>query len=318
VTKGLTISSRSVFAGGLLGGLCGLGHLGRQKAIEAERTHPPLGEIIDIEGTPVHFTRQGKGPTIILIHGAGGNVRDFTFSLAGKMAKTNEVIAFDRPGHGYTGCLNRRGESPREQAELLHKAALRIGVTSAIICGYSFGGAVALAWALGEPSFVTGLLLISAASHPWPGGVGILFSAAASHVTAPFVVPMIAAFAPTSIVDNTLSSVFRPRKPPPGYLDYIGAGLSLRAHSILANTRQVVTLKRHVLKMAKHYTELKMPVEILHGTEDRTVYAALQSEILARSLPNARYTQLHRVGHSPHHHSHPEILAALGRLNALH
>ncbi len=312
------MSSGSVFSAGLLGGLSGLGHISRRKAAEAEETHPPIGELLDIEGTQVHFSRQGTGPTLILIHGAGGNLRDFTFELAGKMAKTNEVIAFDRPGHGYTDLLHRGGESPAEQARLLHKAALKLGVGHAIVCGYSFGGAVALAWALAHPEFVKGLLLISAASHPWPGGVGLLFGSAAHMFTAPFVVPAIAAFAPESIVETTLASVFRPRKPPKGYIDYIGAGLSLRAHSVLANARQVARLKPHVLQMAKHYHTLEMPAEILHGTEDRSVYAALHSEALHHDLQNSRYTPLHRVGHSPHHHSHDEILAALVRLNALH
>ncbi len=311
------MSSRSVFSAGYLAALTGLGHLTRRKARAAEDTHPPLGKIIDIDGFRVHYTDIGTGPTLILLHGAGGNLRDFTFALADKLAQTNRVIAFDRPGHGYTDLLHHKGESPMEQADLLHKAAQVIGIEQALVCGYSFGGAVALAWALEQPAFVTGLLLIAPASHPWPGGVGLLFHSAAHRLTAPFVIPAIAAFAPKNIVDKTLSSVFRPRKPPKGYLDYVGAGLSLRAHSLIANARQVARLKPHVRAMAERYGSLQMPVEILHGLEDRSVYAAIHSEALARDIPHARYTPLPRIGHSPHHHAHDAILAALARLNTL-
>jgi pimeloyl-ACP methyl ester carboxylesterase len=311
------MSSRSVFAAGPLAALTGFGHLSRRRAQAAEASHPPLGEFVNIEGKRVHFHREGYGPAVILIHGAGGNLRDFTFELAGKMAVDHQVIAFDRPGHGYTDILHRRGESPAEQAHLLHRAARRIGVERAVICGYSFGGAVALAWALDYPEFVEGLLLISAVSHPWPGGVGVLFGSAAHLLTAPVVVPAISALSPEKLVSRTLTSVFRPKSPPKGYLDYIGAGLSLRAHSVLANARQVAGLKRHLSAMAPRYPGITVPVEILHGLEDRSVYASLHAEVMERTMPRATYTPLPRIGHSPHHHSHPEILAALARLDAL-
>ncbi len=312
------MSSRSIFSAGTLAAATGLGYISRRKALDAEKTHPPLGEFVSINGKRVHYVRQGEGPALILIHGAGGNLRDFTFELATKMAKTNEVVAFDHPGHGYTDPLHWRGESPGEQSELLHNAALEIGITSAIICGYSLGGAVSLAWALEHKVFVKGLLLVATASHPWPGGVGLLFSSAAHLLTAPFVVPEISAFAPVSIVERTVKSVFWPQKPPKGYLDYIGTGLSLRAHSVRANARQVARLKPHVTKMAAQYHTIEMPVEILHGKEDRSVYATLHSEALHRTNPNSNYTALSHIGHTSHHHAHDKILAALHCLNALH
>lgn len=311
------MSSRSVFSAGPLAALTGLGHLSRRKAREAEASHPPLGEFVNIEGKRVHFVRMGKGPAIILIHGAGGNLRDFTFELAGKMAADHQVIAFDRPGHGYTDTVHKHGESPTEQAHLLHRAVRHIGVERAVVCGYSFGGAVALSWALDYPEFVEGLLLISAVSHPWPGGVGVLFSSAAHLLTAPLVVPAISALSPEKLVARTLRSVFRPKNPPSGYLDYIGAGLSLRAHSVLANARQVARLKPHLAAMAPRYASIDMPVEILHGLEDRSVYASIHAQAMERTIRRATYTPLPRIGHSPHHHAHPQILAALSRLDAL-
>ena len=72
----------------------------------------------------------------------------------------HEVIAFDRPGLGFSG---RPAAAPtsvwRLQAALLRGALARLGVARATLVGHSFGGAVALAWALEAPETVAGLLL---------------------------------------------------------------------------------------------------------------------------------------------------------------
>lgn len=311
------MSRRRASEAGPVGLVTGLGHRSLRLARLAEQQHPPLGEILNVDGTAVHYMRQGSGPVVILLHGAGGNLRDMTFQLATKMAKTNTVITFDRPGHGYTDILAPKGESPGQQAALLHRACARIGVRQAVICGYSLDGAVALAWGLAEPEFTQGLLLISAVSHPWPGSIGWLYKSAAHPLTSAFVVPFLAAFTPESLVQSTLKSVFQPKGAPEGYLDYVGAGLSLRPHCLRANARQVARLKGDVTEMARNYHKLAMPVEILHGDQDRAVYAEIHAEKLAATLPQARYTELAGIGHSPHHHSHAAVLAALGRLNAL-
>ena len=309
---------RSIFDAGPVAGVTGFGFLIRNRARQAEASHPPLGPIVKVGNKHVHYHRQGKGPVVILIHGAGGNLRDFTFQLAAKLAETNDVIAIDRPGHGYTDTLHNMGESTAEQADLLHDTVVALGIRRAIICGYSLGGAVALAWGLQYPEFVAGLLLISAVTHPCPVSIGLLYQSAAHPLSGAFMVPALAAFTPNSLVRSTLQSVFQPKDVPEAYLNYIGAGLSLRAHSIRANARQVVNLRRHVVEMTPHYDRLKLPVEILHGTNDRSVYAEIHAERLTETLAQSVYTVLPGIGHSPHHHSHKEILAALARLNALH
>jgi pimeloyl-ACP methyl ester carboxylesterase len=132
----------------------------------AEASHPPLGEFITIDGTRVHYLIEGDGPPIVLLHGAGGNLRDFTFELSGKLAETYTVISYDRPGHGYTDTLHDEGESLAEQAALLKSATDALGFPSAIIAGYSFGGGVALAWGLDYPNATDGLILMNAVSNP--------------------------------------------------------------------------------------------------------------------------------------------------------
>ena len=315
------ISSRSVLAAGWPAALTGLGFLARARARRAEALYPPIGRIVTHAGKRVHVLRMGQDapgrPPVVLIHGASGNLRDFAFALMPKLAETGQVIALDRPGHGYTDRLHERGETPAEQVALLHGTLQALGVEGAILLGYSMGGAVALAWALEHPGFVRGLVLASGVSHPWPGGIGWLYASAAHPVTGAVVVPAVAITQPRGLIEKTIRGVHAPQPVPAGYTEQIGPELALRAHAILANTRQAAVLKPHLRAMAARYPQLSMPVEILHGLADRTVPAAVHGEPLARLLPSARYQPLAGIGHAPHHHAQDAICTAIARIRAL-
>ena len=309
----ILLAAAAVFAGAAFQ----IRRMGAGKRQTAEEKYPPIGKIIQVQGVDVHYTRQGSGPAIILLHGAGGNLRDFTSGLASAMAKTNEVISFDRPGHGYTDLDNTFGGSPMEQAAFLHAAAVQLGVTQATVLGYSLGGAVALAWALQEPDFVQSLLLVASVSNVWPRELRLLYRSAANPVTGSVVTPVIAAFAPQNLMDTIVREVFFPQIPPDGYNELIGADLSIRAATIRANTRQITGLRKHIVAMAKRYGELTLPVELIHGDADTVVPVHIHSDVMAKTLPHATFTRIAGLGHGAQHFAKDEILAALGRLNAL-
>jgi len=284
------------------------------KSIQAEADCPPIGNIIQVGRAQVHYYEKGTGPAVLLIHGASGNIRDFNFGLIDKIAKTHRVIAIDRPGHGYSSRLNLYGESPRQQAQIFVETANALGVETAIVAGYSLGGIVALAAALDFPKFTSALLLMSGVSHPPKGKAGWLYTLAGSHLTGPLLAQYIAAKMPIKLIEEKIASVFQPQSPPEGYLKDIGAGLALRAHTIRANARQVVTLLPHIHMMQERYADLRLPIEILHGDLDKSVPAAEHADRLAATLPHAKYTRLSGVGHAPHHVAQEQILQALVRL----
>lgn len=283
----------------------------------ARSEFPPTGRIIDVEGAQVHAHVAGRGPDLVLIHGAGGNVRDFTFDLTKRLTDRFRVIAFDRPGFGHTGAAPeagvKRGESPREQARLLQKAAEAIGVTSPIVLGHSFGGAVALAWALERPEETRALVLLGGATMPWPGGLDALYRINASTLGGAVVVPLISAFATQGMADRVLKRVFAPDPVPEGYADAFGIPLSLRRDTLLSNARQVNGLRPHLVTMSEAYSSLRMPVELVHGTADEIVPAEVHSIPLAEMLAGANLTLLPGIGHMPHHAAPDDVVAAIDR-----
>ncbi len=291
-----------------------------QREVTANASYPPIGELLNIDGVTVHAKVQGSGPDLVLIHGASGNMRDFTFDLVEELASRYRVILFDRPGLGWTdvlpanlGAWNASAASPQEQAAILQQAADQLGVTNPVVLGHSYGGAVALAWGLARPSQTPGLVLVSAVSEPWPGDLGWQYKLTGSAIGSALVIPMITAFLPEKLVAASVDAIFAPQPTPQGYARHIGADLSLRRGSMRANAQQVNSLLPHIKEMVPLYDLLTMPIEVVHGTIDNIVPLEIHAQVLMPQLPDAKLTTLPGIGHMPHHVDGGSVIDAIDR-----
>lgn len=282
----------------------------------AEARYPPLGRLIEVNGRQVHVHVEGAGPDLVLLHGANGNLRDFTFRLSAELARDFRVIAFDRPGLGFSEPLDEANTSPVAQAAHLRAAAAALGVRRPVVLGHSYGGAVALAWGLGAPDETAALVIVAGASHPWEGGLGLSQTLPATRLGGAALVPLVTAFAGRDAAEGALEGVFRPQPVPEGFTEHFGLGLSLRRASIRRSAEQVSALKPWLAAMAPHYPGLAIPVEIVHGTADRTVGLRIHAERLAADLPDAGFTRLEGIGHMPQHAAPEAVIAAIHRAAA--
>ncbi|MCX7299011.1 MAG: alpha/beta hydrolase [Rhodobacterales bacterium] len=308
----------------LAGGIIFVERRASARETEAQARFPPLGQMLTVNGRKIHAVVMGQGPDLVLIHGAGGNLRDFTFDLAGRLAPHYRVIMLDRPGAGYSerasvayeSLWTTTAESPREQAELLQQAAAQLGAVRPIVLGHSYGATVAIAWAVYFPDRIAALVDISGPVMPWPGGLSWFYNVNGSLAGGVAVPPLLTAFATQGMIDDSLIGVFAPNPVPVGYADSFGVPLSLRRSAIRANARQVSTLRPLVVEMSPLYPQITIPVEIVHGDADVTVPLAIHSEPLSRLVPDAHLTVLHGVGHMPHHIYPDTVIAAIDRAAA--
>ncbi|MEM9813591.1 MAG: alpha/beta hydrolase [Pseudomonadota bacterium] len=278
-------------------------------------TEIPTFDFVTVEGLKIHYRILGEGPPVIALHGAAGNLLDWEIGPARELAKRHRVLLLDRPGFGFSE-RPANGHELSVQARILASAAQKVGFPRAILIGQSFGGAVALAWALERPDSVAGLCLIAAPSHLWPGGVGPLYTTLSVPVIGPVLAHVLPRMAPESRIEGRIARIFHPAAPPEGYLERIGVSLSLRPKQLRAAAMDLTRLKPQIRAMVPHYPSLKMPVEILHGKADRVVLLRLHSRPLARAVPDARFTRLPGQGHMLHHTATPTFLDAVGRLAA--
>ena len=279
----------------------------------AEEQFPPQGKFLDVDGTRVHYVTKGTGPDIVLIHGASGNLRDFTFSLVDKLANRYRVTAFDRPGLGYTDRVDPEGTSIIQQAHLLADASRKLGLQKPMVLGQSYGGAVALAWAVERPDDISALILVAAASNPWDSDLSLFYKVTSSDLGSAAVVPALTAFVPTPVVDAAIDDVFSPQDEPEGYAEHIGAPLTLRRETMRANAMQRANLLDEIEALHTRYGRIDVPTEIIHGDADTTVGLSIHSIPLSKQIDGANLTVLEGIGHMPHHVAEPEVIAAIDR-----
>lgn len=99
-----------------------------------------------------------KKTPVIFIHGAGGNGTLWHNQLLG-LARVCTPLAVDLPGHGSSeGEAADRISTYREQIKDFIESA---GLSKAVLCGHSMGGAIAMDCALNYPENLAGLILVS-------------------------------------------------------------------------------------------------------------------------------------------------------------
>lgn len=286
--------------------------LAMYKSAQAVKKFPITGQLIEIKGTKIHAAVMGAGPDLVMIHGSSGNLLDFTTSLASRLAKTYRVILIDRPGLGHSDSFDAKGETLRDQALVLRDVSRQLGAKKPLVLGHSFGGAVALAWALHAPKDISALILLSAPSHPWDTGLSVYYKIMSAPFFGNCASRFVCAFAPERTIQTNLKETFFPQAIPDGYRDRLGLELYLQPKVMLANARQRRNLKKQIREMTPLYPKISVPTEIVHGTSDNIVPIEIHPKLLAKDLPNSNLTELKGIGHMPHHWSQDAVCKAIG------
>jgi pimeloyl-ACP methyl ester carboxylesterase len=282
-------------------------------AARMQAKYPPIGTSVSIDGRRVQLVDRGPKAaparqTIVMIHGASSNLRDMVFAFDKRLPADLRLFAIDRPGHGYSERRDMRADANLDlQAQLIADAMSAQGIKRAVILAHSFGGALALRFALNHPDRVAALILIAPVSHAWPGGIAWYYSVTNTPLIGPVFANTLAPLAGYFTIDSAIDGVFKPAAPPEGYRDGIGAGLVLRPGNFEANAVDVASLLPQVVAQSGRYAEIMVPVLIFASDVDTVVSPTIHAATLAAQVPHGRLMVIHGGGHAPHH-SKPEII----------
>ncbi len=115
-----------------------------------------------INGARLNFVQlhegDGRAENLVMLHGLAANIAFWYFRYACEFAKDFRVTVFDLRGHGRSQ-MTPAGYSPEMLAGDLRELLDRLDIPRAHILAHSFGGVVALRFALDNPGRVQSLVL---------------------------------------------------------------------------------------------------------------------------------------------------------------
>ena len=252
-----------------------------------------------------HIQAHGDGPTILLIHGAGGATQSFRH-LFPLLAEDHHVVMVDLPGQGFTqmGARQRCGLDP--MAEDLTALCRHMGWRPARIVGHSAGAAIALRmWELGlRPQH--GITGINAALGKFKGVAGWLF---------PIMAKALAVTPFSASVFTATSTRHSVRQLIAGTGSQIDAeGLALYYRLATDHTHVDATLAMMAQwdldGLLSRLPALDAPVHLIAGDADRAVPCDVSRDA-AKRLPEARLTLLSGLGHLAHEEDAATVAEAI-------
>ena len=266
---------------------------------EAAAATAPEPDQIEVNGRRLRYLKLGDadGVPVIFIHGFGGDLNNWLFNQPA-LAESHTTYAVDLPGHGGSSKEPGAGDVAT-LAGSINDLMAALDIPKAHLVGHSLGGAVSLALALDHPERVASVTAIATAGLGPEISMeyieGFISTGRARKLKS--ILEMLV-FDPALVTGDMVEDVLKYKR-----LDGVEAALTKIAGSSFAGGRQAFSARPRL-------GEIKAPVQVIWGREDRIVPAAH-----ADGLPGSvNVTVIDQAGHLVHMEKSAEVNAAVTRI----
>lgn len=119
---------------------------------------------VQVDSLQINYVEAGKGETLLMIHGLGGNASHWKRNIE-TLSKKFRCIAVDLPGYGSSSKVERAEANTQLDfyADIIASLLKKLKIPTAVIMGHSMGGQVSMVLALKYPALVNKLVLVAPA-----------------------------------------------------------------------------------------------------------------------------------------------------------
>lgn len=298
ILKWLLILLVVLLIGSSVMGILGIGNLNYDDNINAT--------YIDINNQKIRVLEKGEGNDILLIHGTPGSVEDMQ-PLFDSLAQNNHVIAYDRPGHGYSSA-NDIPRNLNHNTKIAEDIVEYYKMDSATVIGHSYGGIIAMNMAVNQNDrvdqfYVLGSPLFTFNVDPIYTLFKIpLLSTSLSWLTSgPYSASKIESELPTRFADSSLI--------PTTEFVNVRKELWTQPKVILSTSLETAQIKDNMSTIIPKYNSLQEKVNIIMGEDDVAYYITDLKKHLP--LPNVEASFYPNTGHFIQMESLDRLLAEI-------
>ena len=250
---------------------------------------------VSVDGFALNYVSAGSGRPVVLIHGNPGSHRDYTLSVFEQLSQSYHVLAFDRPGHGFSERPDSKQTTVEVQAEVIFAALRKLSIDKPVLVGHSWGGSVVLAAAVAYGSELSGMVLLAPAAYPNVSVERWSFVAAVP-LLGRFFVKTLTPFLGRNIVKESLKDAYHPDEVHHEYVEH-AAEMWTRPDQVAAWAYDERTLRRSLRSLSQQYAKIDLPAVIVTGSDDRVIDPKEHAHPLQQTIKNSILVVLPETGH---------------------
>lgn len=239
-------------------------------------------QFISVDGMRVHFKREGRGPTILLLHGSGSSLHCFDQVVA-IMTPNYETVRLDLPGFGLTGPRPDRNYQIESYVSFLEHFVSALSIDPFSIAGNSLGGNIAWNFTLDYPERIQRLILMNATGYPEKS-----LPAAMRLMRNPLARAVLRRWVPRRATERNLQKVVGSR------MGQIDKAMVDRVHALInrsGNRQAFIDLANTQQRdRSGEICHIKVPTLVLRGE-------SVDGQHFVRDIPGSREIVYEAVGH---------------------
>lgn len=250
------------------------------------------------DGVDLHAVTIGEtGPTVVVLHGGPGASHDYLRPQFDRLATGRRLLFYDQRGGGQSSVPRETPLDWRAHVADLAAVVREHGAQPAAIAGFSWGGLLALLFALEHPDLVDRLALVGPAPM-YPEARQAYDTEFARRQAAPAVAEARAALSASGLRERDPDAFWRRafELSVAGYFTEPSRARALTPFRLSARAQQAVWQSLKGIDLRDRVGEIGAETLILHGRHDPIPLAS--SETLVSLMPNARLVVFEDSGHA--------------------